>query len=92
MPLIHGWKSTNIWKSFLLNSLASALVIFIALTVKERYDTFTDNKNEIISRTTNFKSIGLTILATCLASMIAYTLMYLVFGFGSGLLISDAHM
>lgn len=86
MPLIKGFTSTNIWKAFLLNSIASTLVIFIAVTVKERYDTFTDKKNEEVKRTTNYRSIGLTLLATFLATMLAYTLMYLVFGFGGGML------
>tara|TARA_B110000908_G_C9929380_1_gene303205 strand:- start:143 stop:415 length:273 start_codon:yes stop_codon:yes gene_type:complete len=87
MPLIKGFESTNIWNAFILNSLASTLVIFIAMAVKERYDNYTDKKNREINRTTNFKSIGMTIVATFIASMLAYTLMYVIFGYGGGMLV-----
>jgi len=90
MPIIKGFKSTSVWKAFLLNSFASTLVIFIAVTVKERYDTFTNKKNEEINRSTNFKSIGLTLIATFIASMVAYVFMWIVFGFGGGMLVDDA--
>lgn len=88
MPLISGFKSTNVWRAFILNSLASTLVIFIAMTVKERYDHYTDKKNNEINRTTNLTSIGLTIVATFIASMFAYTIMWLVFGYGGGMLVA----
>ena len=88
MAIIKGFKSTNVWNAFFLNSLASTLVIFIAMSVKERYDHYTDIKNEEINRSTNFKSIGLTIIATFTASMFAYTVMWIVFGYGGGLLIN----
>ena len=90
MPIIKGFKSTDIWKAFILNSLASTLIIFIAMSVKERYDHYTDKKDQEINRTTNFKSIGLTIIATFFATMFAYSLMWIVFGYGGGLLINTA--
>ena len=86
MPLIKGMESTSIWKAFFLNALASTLIIFIAVTVKERFDTFKDKKNEEIIRTTSLKSIGFTLLATFVATMIAYTMMYIIFGYGGGML------
>lgn len=86
MPLIKGFTSTSIWKAFILNSLASTLVILIAVTVKERYDTFTDNKNNKISRSTSTKSLVLTVIATFFATLFAYTVMYLIFGYGGGML------
>ena len=80
MPLIKGMKSTTIWKAFFLNALASTMIIFIAVTVK--FDTFKNKKDEEIVRTTTFKSIGFTLIATFTATMIAYTLMYIIFGYG----------
>ena len=41
-PLIHHFRATNIWKAFVLNSIATTLIIFIAMTVKSRFDTYTD--------------------------------------------------
>jgi hypothetical protein len=73
--------NTSIWKVFFLKAIASTSIIFIAVTVKERFDTFKDKKNEEIVRTTSIKSIGFTILATFVATMLAYTLMWVLFGF-----------
>lgn len=94
MPLISGFRSTNVWKAFILNSIASSLVIIIALTVKSNFDTFSNNKNinkdtNGVKQQTNFKSIMLTIIATFMSSMIAYSTMYFLFGYGGGMLVND---
>ena len=87
MPLIKNFRSTNIWKAFILNSIAAAIVIVIGITVKDHFDTYTthDDKGKI-TRKTNFTSISLTVLFTFLTSFLAYTIMYFVFGFGGGML------
>ena len=92
MPLVHGFRSTSIWRAFVLNSIATTLVIFIAVTVKGQLDTYKADQNEHdedITCRTNFTSIVATILATFLTSMAAYTLMYFVFGFGGGMLVDE---
>lgn len=94
MPLISGFRSTNVWKAFILNSIASSLVIIIALTVKSNFDTFSNNKNinkdtNGVKQQTNFKSIMLTIIATFISSMIAYSTMYFLFGYGGGMLVNN---
>lgn len=91
MPLISGFRSTNVWKAFILNSIASSLVIIIALTVKSNFDTFSNNKdiNKDVKQRTNFKSIMLTIVATFISSMIAYSTMYFLFGYGGGMLVNN---
>lgn len=87
MPLIKNFRSTNIWKAFILNSIAAAIVIVIGITVKNHFDTYTtDDDKGKITRETNFTSISLTVLFTFLTSFLAYTIMYLVFGFGGGML------
>ena len=88
MPLIKNFRSTNIWKAFILNSIAAAIVIVIGITVKDHFDTYTtdDDSKGKITRKTNFTSISLTILFTFLTSFVAYTIMYIVFGFGGGML------
>jgi hypothetical protein len=90
MALIKGMKSTSIWKAFFLNSIASTLIIFIALTVKEHYDTYKDKKDKEITRATSLKSVGFTLIATFTATMIAYTIMYIIFGYGGGLLVNSS--
>jgi len=87
MPLIRNFRSTTIWKAFILNSIAAALVIVIGITVKDHFDTYTvDSQPDKIQRNTNVMSISLTILFTFLTSLLAYTIMYFVFGFGGGML------
>jgi len=87
MPLIRNFRSTTIWKAFILNSIAAALVIVIGITVKDHVDTYTvDSQPDKIQRNTNVMSISLTILFTFLTSLLAYTIMYFVFGFGGGML------
>ena len=85
MPLIENFKSTSILKAFILNSLASSLIIFIAILVKADFDNYEIVENNI-RRTTTFKSIFFTLLFTFLSSLIAYTLLYFIFGFGEGML------
>jgi hypothetical protein len=92
MPLIKNFKATDVWRAFLLNSILSAIVIFIALTVKSNFDNYRlkkgqENKNDdTIDRTTNSESIILTLLFTFIASFASYTLMYWIFGFGGGMI------
>lgn len=91
MPFIHNFKSTNIWNAFILNSLAASIVIFIAMTIKSRFDTFKDSKDNTISQQTNLRSIILTISLTFISSFISYIFLHFVFGFGGGMLIKESH-
>ena len=88
MAIIKGFRSTNIWKAFILNSTASTLVIFVAMTIKNRFDTHDEKGNRIDRPETNFKSVALTLSLTFIASFVAYLIMYGVFGCGGGM-ISD---
>lgn len=89
MPLIKGFQSTNIWKAFTLNSLASSLVIMVAVTIKDRLDDYKDNKGDKIYRETNTFSMIITLIVTFIASMSAYTILYVVFGYGGGQLVNE---
>ena len=92
MPIIRNFKSTNIWNAFILNSIATTLVIFLAMTVKERLDTYSyddDDRDNKIERKTNVTSVIITLLATFLTSMFAYTIMHYMFDYGGGMLINE---
>lgn len=86
MPIFHNFKSTNVWKAFTLNSILSALVIFIAITIKEKFDIYVDNKNHVFTRKTTWEGVFFTLFLTFLASMLSYIFMYVMFGFGGGML------
>ena len=98
-PLIHHFKASSVWKAFVLNSIAASLVIFIALTTKKEFDNYTsdhgdddvnDNDHNVDSgkkvETTNPLSVFLTLTSTFMTSMVAYTVMFVLFGFGSGMI------
>ena len=86
MPLISGFEATTIWKAFTLNSIASSLVIFVAMMIKSHFDTYVDQNNNQVIRSTNWKSVTATLLFTFLATFIAYTILYYIFGYGKGML------
>lgn len=94
--LIKGFKGTTIWKAFILNSIVSALVVVIAITVKSELDnwkiTGTDydsyDPNYKAKRDTSFQSIMITTVVAFMASMITYVAMYYAVGFGGGMIVS----
>ena len=90
MVLIHHFKSTTLWKAFILNALTTSLVILIAIIVKRRLDEDLNvNPNQPVQKSSfNWYSITVTMLITIGTSLIAYLMMYVVFGFGGGMLAS----
>lgn len=66
----------------------------MALILKgSRFDTFSDKFGfqdvkdvKDVKEVTSLKSILLTVTATFVASMLAYLIMYIIFGFGGGML------
>lgn len=86
MVLVENFKSTTIFKAFVLNSLASSLIIFIAILVKTEFDNYKIVENNLI-RNTTFKSVLFTFLFTFLSSFITYMVLYFIFGFGESMLI-----
>lgn len=84
MALFEGFRATNIWNAFILNSIVAALVIFIAMYVKGRLDTYTDKRGHAVIRSTNATSVAVTLVSTFMASFLAYTFMHFVFDYGAG--------
>ena len=80
-PLINGFESTTIFKAFLLNSLASTLIIFLAITIKKYYDKLIEQKFN------KFTMMLHTLFFTFITTFISYYLLHLVFGFGKSMLI-----
>jgi hypothetical protein len=75
-PIIHDFSSSNTWKAFILNSIAASLVIFIAMTTQKSLDKYSGSK--VIS-------VVLTLSTTFVTSMVAFSIMFVIFGFGSGM-------
>ena len=113
-PLIKHFRSSSIWKAFILNSIAASLIIFMALITKKEFDkTVTSNEKNstkllldenkhdenkhdenkptittttTTTTTTNILSIFLTLFTTFVTTMLAYTIMFVLFGYGGGML------
>ena len=84
MVLIKHFRSTSIWKAFVLNAMTASLTIYIAITVKaylDRYEIEKGGKNG----TTVYNSV-ITLLVTFCTALFSYYLMYQIFGFGGGML------
>ena len=78
-PLIDGFKADTFLKAFILNALSSSIIASVAITVKDRLDTYT--KYDI-----NLKII-LTFIITFFITLISFSFMYMLFGFGGGMMI-----
>ena len=78
MPLIRGFHATNIKKAFLLNAIAAALIASVAVIVKDRLDAKTT-----LVYTDKFTVV---LIITFIYAIIVYNILYLVFGFGGGML------
>lgn len=99
IPLIKGFKATNLSNAFILNSLRAALVIVLTITVKDYFDKYTttikinhtgdDGEHSVVIRQTSIKSLLISFLVAFTVSMIAFITLYIVFGFGGGLLTDE---
>jgi hypothetical protein len=71
------FRATTIWHAFLLNSLAQSLVIVVTIVTRRIYE----HKGN---------SEGITALTAFVTCMVAYCIMYALFGFGGGMLVAKA--
>ena len=88
MPLVT-FQSTTIWKAFVLNSLASAIVIVLAIESNKylmRNDG-DDSDNDDSSDGSEWIHVLLTAVITFATTFITYATMYFMFGFGASMTI-----
>jgi fructose-specific phosphotransferase system IIC component len=85
IPLVKGFKSSTIWKAFALNSIVAAVVITMAVVIKTSFDHIEIDGKKIKSKT-DWGSVALSFVVTVFACYITYTIMYITFGYGGGML------
>ena len=78
-PLIDGFKADSFTKAFILNALSSSIIASVAITVKDRLDKYTKYDIEL--------KIFLIFLITFFITLISFSFMYILFGFGGGMMI-----
>ena len=81
MALIKGFKATNIFHAFILNSIAVALATVIGIETKK----YTERKNFIAHE---WERVLITFIATFGSCILTYTLLHIIFGYGGGMLTS----
>lgn len=89
MVLFTGFRATTLSHAFILNSLASAIIIVTAIYLKGSLDRYKDYKGRVIRNDITFPSVSITFIVTFLASLIGYWSLYYTFGFGGGMLVSE---
>ena len=78
-PLIESFKADTFLKAFILNALSSSIIASVAITVKDRLDTYTKYDIDL--------KIFLTFIITFFITLISFSFMYILFGFGGGMMI-----
>jgi hypothetical protein len=83
MPIIDGFRGTSVWKAFILNAIASSITISIAFLVKNQLDR-RDHKKHNVPKIT-IKKLAITFVATFCTTLVSYGIMWILFGYGSGM-------
>lgn len=88
VPLIPGFHATTKAKAFALNALVSAIVIVLTIQVKATLDGVfvKDAPRKQIS----FASLSLTFVVCFIAAYATYGIMFVLFGYGGGMLVEGA--
>ena len=86
MPLIKNFQSTTIWKAFLLNAIATTVIVLAALIIKDHLQRYVDVFGREVTGTQNIRELAITLGVTFASAIITYTFLYYIFGFGQGML------
>ena len=85
MAIVKGFRSTTVWKAFILNSFAVGVAVVVAIFLKDFWDKENNSKHIKIST----KQMLITFGTTMLALFLVYTGLHFFFGFGGGMLIQQ---
>lgn len=92
MALIGNFEATSFLKAFLLNALALAIVAVGAIELRQALNDDKGNAylffNNLLSGKTmsEIQKGGIVFISSFIFSIVTYLLMYLIFGYGGGLL------
>lgn len=95
IPLIKGFKSTDISKAFLLNALAIALAAVVAIETRVQLE---DEKSTLYIAVNNMfpeKKLGfilkilVVLLSGFITSLIVHIVLHIFFGYGAAMIIDD---
>ena len=84
MALIKGLRSTTYTKAFILNAIATALIALVAVEMKSALGNKKTDIDPIAQALINF-------VVTFITAISVYFLLYLIFGFGGGMLVPGSN-
>ena len=98
IPLIKGFKSTDISKAFLLNALAIALAAVVAIETRVQLE---DEKSTLYIAVNNMfpgKKVGfilkiiLVMLSAFITTLIVNIVLHILFGYGASMIIDNKYI
>ena len=87
-PLIPGFRATTKAKAFALNALVSAFVIVPTIQAKATLDGVFDKDSP--RKRLSLASLSLTFVVCFIAAFASFGIMFVLFGFGGGMLVEGA--
>lgn len=78
-PLIKNFKATNIFNAFILAAIFQTILLSITFSTKDFVQKYQTNE---------FWRWTISIIYIFILTLVTYTIMYLIFGFGGGMLIN----
>ena len=83
IPLVKGMLADKIWKAFLLGTVSAAIAAVATIEVRLSLE------KKHMEKWPEWKKITATLFASFLITMASYLSMYLLFGWGGGLLVNQ---
>ena len=95
IPLIHNFKATNYFNAFILNAFASAAIA--ALAIEMRFQLYKENSFTYLFLSnfygarilTDKQKVLIVFITAFFTSICVFFIMYLIFGFGGGMLTNN---
>jgi len=79
IPLIKNFKATNIFNAFILAAIFQTILLSVTFSTKDFVQKYQTNE---------FWRWTISIIYIFILTLVSYTIMYLIFGFGGGMLIN----
>ena len=79
-PLIKNFKANNVFNAFILAALFQTIILSLTFSSKDFIEKY--QKNE-------FWRWIISVVYIFIITIISYTIMYLIFGFGGGMLVTN---
>lgn len=87
MALIQGFRATDRTKAFILNALATSLIVILSINLSLATAEFVDDTGRVSTQRVSPGQMMTSAIGTFAAAMIVYYAMFFIFGYGGGMLV-----